>query len=108
MTHPEATVMDWQRYIDVVSVPLPIPVRIGVEADDGRTVVFVELTVRCHDTGETITVKTRRPVQPMSMLTNREAADVIRDLMRVALCHEIDEAVTVDGERPFNPHRRLP
>jgi hypothetical protein len=97
----------WQSYIESVSVPFPIPIRIGVEDDGGIPLVFVELTVRDHETGETITVKTRRHVQPLGMLTDIEAAGVVRDLVRVAMCHEIDEAVTVDGERPFNPHKQI-
>lgn len=98
--------MSWRRYIESVSVPIGIPVEIIVREDDGREYLRVELTVRDHDTGETIKVGTHRPVQPLDMLTNAEAAEVIRDLVRVALCHEIDEAITIDGERVFNPHRR--
>jgi len=98
--------MSWPHYIKSVSVPLPFPVVIGVECVDGNETLFVELSVRCHETGEAITVKTRQVVQPLAMLTDREAAEAIRGLVRVALAHEIDEAITVDGERPFNPHRR--
>lgn len=96
--------MSWQRYVSSVSVPLPFPVRVGTEVVDGRERVFVELTVRCHESDETITVKTGRPVQPVEMMTDDEAARVIRGLVRIALCHEIDEAITVDGKRPFRPH----
>lgn len=98
--------VSWRRYIESVSVPMGIPVEITVQdTDDGREYLRVELTVRDHETGETIKVSTRRPVQPIEMLTDAEAAGVIRDLVRIAFCHEIDEAITIDGERPFYPHR---
>jgi hypothetical protein len=80
--------------------------RLGTEQRDGRECVFVELSVPCSRTGEPITVKTARPVQPLGMLTDAEAADVIRDLVRIAVLHEIDEAITIYGERAFDPHRR--
>lgn len=99
--------MSWDRYLASVSVELPgIPVELFTEEDDGRELVCVELTVRCHVTGETITVKTRRPVQPVYLLTDDEAANVVRDLVRIALLHEIDEAITIYGKRVFNPHAR--
>lgn len=98
--------MSWSNYVTSVSVPLPFPVRVGVEQDHGRERVFVELTVRDYESGETITVKTGRPVQPLGMLTAHEAAEVIRDLVRIALCHEIDEAIVIEGERPFYPHKK--
>ena len=98
--------MSWQRYLDAVSVPVGIPVEFSVTEEDGREVVAVELTVRDHETGEAIKVRTRRPVQPLMLLTDQEAADVVRDLVRIAFCHEIDEAITISGERVFNPHRR--
>lgn len=96
----------WSAYLESVSADLPLPVRFGVEDDSGIPRVFVELTVRCHETGETITIKTRQAVQPLGMLTDGEAADVIRSLLRIALCHEIDEAIAIGGERPFDPHVR--
>lgn len=99
--------MSWHRYLMTVDVPLGIPVALGVVEEEGREIVSVELTVRCHDTGETIKVRTRRPVMPMSLMTEAEAAEVIRDLVRIALMHEIDEAITINGRRVFNPHERL-
>lgn len=100
--------MSWARYLASVQVALPgIPVALFAERQDGCEVACVELTVRCHDTGEMITVKTRRPVQPLGLLTNQEAADIVRDLVRIALLHEIDEAIRIGGERVFNPHERL-
>lgn len=99
--------MSWHRYLMTVDVPLGIPVALGVVEEEGREIVSVELTVRCHDTGETIKVRTRRPVMPMSLMTEAEAAEVIRDLVRIALMHEIDEAITINGQRVFNPHERL-
>lgn len=97
--------MSWSNYLQYVSANLPIPARFGVDDDNGIPCVYVELTVRDHEGGETITVKTRRSVQPLAMLTAHEAAEVVRDLLRIAICHEIDEAIVIDGERPFNPHR---
>lgn len=98
--------MSWQRYADSISVDVGIPVALIVEEVDGREQLGVELTVRDHETGETIKVKTRRPVQPLSMLTDQEAADIVRDLVRIAFMHEIDEAISFNGDRAFNPHRR--
>jgi hypothetical protein len=101
--------VSWARYLASVSVPFAIPVRLGVEEIDGREVMFVELTVVDASPAEvplSITVKTRRPVQPLSLLTNEEAANVVRDLVRIAVLHEIDEAIVIDGERVFDPHRR--
>ena len=43
----------------------------------------------------------------MYLLTDQEAADVVRDLVRIAMLHEIDEAITIYGKRVFNPHERL-
>lgn len=98
--------MSWQQYLGSVRVPIGIPVELSAHEEGEREVVAVELTVRDHETGETIKVKTSRHVQPLSILTDREAAEVVRDLVRIAFIHEIDEAITVDGERIFNPHRR--
>lgn len=99
--------MSWHRYLAAFEVPLGIPVELSADEESGREVVRVELTVRCHDTGETIKVKTQRPVQPLCMLTDDEAANVVRDLVRIAFMHEIDEAITLNGKRIFNPHERL-
>lgn len=84
-----------------------IPIALGVVEEEGREIVSVELTVRCHDTGEMIKVRTRRPVMPLALMTDTEAAEVLRDLVRIALLHEIDEAITINGQRVFNPHERL-
>ncbi len=100
--------MSWHRYLLAVEVRLPgIPVDLGVVEEEGREIVSVELTVRCHDTGELIKVRTRRPVMPLAYLTDAEAAETVRDLVRIALMHEIDEASTIAGQRVFNPHERL-
>ena len=99
--------MSWSDYLQSVSVALPFPARFDVEDNNGIPCVFVELTVRDHETGETITVKTRQHVLPTAMLTEQEQAKVIRDLLRIAIVHEIDEAITIGGDRPFNPHRAL-
>ena len=99
--------MSWSNYLQSVSANLPIPARFGVDDDNGVPCVYVELTVRDHETGETITVKTRQRVLPIGMLTDAEAAKVIRDLLRIAIVHEIDEAITIGGERTFNPHRLI-
>jgi hypothetical protein len=95
--------MSWRNYLSTVSVPFAIPMTFGVVEEDGREIAFVELTVRDSTSDETITVKTRRPVQPLALLTNEEAADVVRDLVRIAVLHEIDEVISIDGERPFDP-----
>ena len=103
--------MSWRRYLESVAVPFAFPIRLGVEEQDGREILFVELTVLDSSPAEipvTITVKTRRPVQPIALLTNDEADDIVRDLVRVAVLHEIDEAIIIDGERVFDPHRRRP
>lgn len=100
--------MSWQHYIESVAVPIQIPVRLGVEQRDGREFVYVELSAPCSRTGEPITVKTARPVQPLGLLTDVEAAAVVRDLVRIAVLHEIDEAISIDGERVFDPHRGVP
>jgi len=100
--------VSWHRYLSSVDVPMMMPVAFDVAEVEGREVVSVELTVRCHETGEMITVKTSRPVQPLLMLTDDEAADIVRDLVRIALMHEIDEAITINGKRVFDPHRRMP
>lgn len=100
--------MSWHRYLLAVEVRLPgIPCELGVVEEEGREIVSVELTVRCHDTGEMIKVRTRRPVMPLSLMTDREAEEVVRDLIRIALLHEIDEAIAINGQRVFNPHERL-
>lgn len=99
--------MSWHRYLAAFEVPLDTPVELSAAEEDGREVVRVELTVRCRDTGEMIRVKTQRPVQPLSMLTDDEAADIVRDLVRIAFMHEIDEAISLNGKRIFNPHERL-
>ena len=97
--------MSWASWLELVSVPMAIPVRVGAEILDGREYVFVELSVACSKTGVPITVKTRRNVQPMEMMTAEEQCDVIRDLMRTALAHEIDEAIRINGAQVFDPHR---
>jgi hypothetical protein len=100
--------MSWHRYLLSCEVRLPgIPVELGVVEEEGREIVSVELTVRCHETGEMIKVRTRRPVMPMAYLTDAEAQETLRDLLRIALLHEIDEAIVVNGKRPFNPHERI-
>lgn len=99
--------MSWANYLQSVSANLPIPARFGVDDDNGIPCVYVELTVRDHASGETIAVKTRQRVLPIGMLTDAEAAKVIRDLLRIAVVHEIDEAITIGDERPFNPHRLI-
>lgn len=99
--------MSWHRYLLSIEVPLGIPVALGVVEEEGREIVSVELTVRSQATGETIKVRTRRPVMPLSMMTDAEAAEVVRDLVRIALLHEIDEAIAINGQRVFNPHERL-
>lgn len=98
----------WRRYLSSVSVPLAIPVRFGVEEHDGRTQVFCEVTVKdsTDPLPQTITVKTRQHVQPLGLLTDDTAAEVVRDLVRIAVLHEIDEAICIGGERVFDPHRR--
>lgn len=98
--------MSWKNYAAAITVNVGIPVALHVDEVDGREVLRVELAVRDHETGETIKVSTRRPVQPLGMLTNEEAAEVVRDLVRIAFMHEIDEAISISGERVFNPHRR--
>lgn len=95
----------WRRYIASVTIPMGIPVKLHVDDRDGLVFLRVELTVRDHETGETIQVSTRRPVQPLGILTDAEAANVVRDLVRIAVLHEVDEAITIDGERVFNPHK---
>ena len=99
--------MSWHRYLLSIDVPMAIPIALGVVEEDGREIVSVELTVRCHNTGQMIKVRTRRPVMPLALMTDTEAADVVRDLVRIALLHEIDEAITINGQRVFNPHERL-
>jgi hypothetical protein len=100
--------VSWHRYLLSVEVRLPgIPVALGVVEEEGREIVSVELTVRCHRTGETIKVRTRRPVMPLALMTEAEAEEVVRDLVRIAMLHEIDEAITINGARPFDPHERL-
>lgn len=98
--------MSWARYLEAVSVPFAFPIRFGVEQSDGREQVFVEVTVKDSTSNETITVKTRQHVQPLGLLTDDEAARVVRDLVRIAVLHEIDEVITIGGERVFDPHRR--
>jgi hypothetical protein len=98
--------MGWARYLQSVSVPFAIPMRFGVEQNDGREQVFVEVTVKDSKGDETITVKTRQHVQPLGLLTNEEAAGVVRSLVRIAVLHEIDETITIGGERVFDPHRK--
>jgi len=100
--------MSWATWLEQVTVPMAIPVRVGAETIDGREYVFVELSVTCSKTGEPITVKTRRAVQPMIMMTAQQQSDVIRDLMRTALAHEIDETIRIDGELVFDPHKVKP
>lgn len=97
--------MSWSAYLASVTVSTLIPVRLGVEQRDGRECAYVELSVPCSRTGEPITVKTARPVQPLGLLTDAEAAAVVRDLVRIAVLHEIDEAISIGGERVFDPHR---
>lgn len=100
--------MSWHRYLLAVEVRLPgIPVALGVVEEEGREIVSVELTVPCHRTGETIKVRTRRPVMPLAMMTDAEAENVVRDLVRIAIFHEVDEAIVIDGQRVFDPHERL-
>ena len=99
--------MNWHHYLAAFEVPLGIPVELSATEEDGCEVARVELTVRDHETGETIKVKTQRKVQQLSMLTEDEAAAVVRDLVRIALMHEIDEAITYNGKRIFNPHEVL-
>jgi hypothetical protein len=97
--------MSWQAYLSTVTVSTLIPMRLGVEQRDGREYAFVELSVPCSRTGEPITVKTAKPVQPLGLLTDAEAAATVRDLVRIAVLHEIDEAIGIAGERVFDPHR---
>lgn len=99
--------MNWHRYLSSVEVPLGIPMALGVVEEDGREIVSVEIEVRCHETGQLIKVRTRRPVMPLALMTIAEAAEVVRDLVRIAILHEIDEAITINGQRVFNPHERL-
>lgn len=99
--------MSWHRYIQSIEVSLGIPVALGVVEEDGREIVSVEIEVRCHETGQLIKVRTRRPVMPLALMTVAEAAEVVHDLVRIAILHEIDEAITINGQRVFNPHERL-
>lgn len=99
--------MSWHHYIGAVEVPLAIPVELSVREFEGREFLRVELTVPCRETGEMIKVATERPVQPQYLLTVAEAADIVRDLVRIALLHEIDEAISINGQRVFNPHERI-
>lgn len=99
--------MSWHRYLLSIEVPLGIPVALGVVEEEGREIVSVELEVRCRETDQMIKVRTRRPVMPIALMTDLEAAEVVRDLVRIALLHEIDEALTFNGQRVFNPHERL-
>lgn len=88
--------------IDVIAEPCD---RYSDDRNDGRAQLRVRLHVLDRDTREPITVDSRRPCAPWT--DDKAAADMLFDLLEVALRHETYESVRLDGVLVNEVHARL-
>lgn len=91
-------------------VALTFPFRVDglirpCERHADRVEMGVELHVLDRDTRESITVVSRRPCA--SWTTDKDATDMLFDLLEVALRHETYESVRLDGKLVNELHKRM-
>lgn len=103
----------WSAFARRVTLSFPFQVDILVSPHNmpemrsfsfGRAMMGVQLHVLDRDTREPITVLTRRPCAAWT--SDEDAANMLFDLLEIALRHETFESVRIDGKLVRDLHGR--